>query len=781
MTRRLILLSLFASLLLPQLATATDYYVSTNGDDDDDGLSWETAWQTASKLSSINFEPGDTATFADGTYDGCITLNWHDRGTAQSPVTIKSLNRHMAILKGGASPMQGKNWVVYVADGYSPPEYLIIDGFRMVPYDLRPTTLSGWLYMSNARYCTIRDCQMEDATYWWPVWVTYSSYNRFENLNVWRSLYRDTDGGGTAEHAHGNLCFLSGTSSRNLFECVHFRECGHTPIGVADTCSYTVFRNCLFDSRWARAFDVFSTDRVLMEGCTVTNSFDGTHAASGASNALFKNSIIRNNLFYRNADIPLRMCTFINTDPDPDVEYEVTNSRIHNNTVVLNHRAVFDMQEYASSQGLTIGGNVFQNNLFAYNDLDGDGLVARIHPEVNQSGINILRYNNVFGYAPGCYVIWYAADWSRSIGSHGYTVAQIETAYPSYFYDNLDVEPDFVDMDEDDYRLDTGSDCIDAGAVLTTTIGNGSGTQISVDDARWFYDGFGIPGEQGDLIWVGTPPKHAAVRVVGVNTGGWPDAITVDQSITWKSNDPISLPYTGSAPDLGAYEYDAEEEDWYAAPELPDGLTMEDLRIETMETANQRVIRTTFEEADWLDWCYLWDFNDDPKTEAIMDSSTAGQGSRSMNVQVKSSQSGADLKCYIAPRWWNIDRFPIVRFYYRLPYAAQPQDEVPVGMWVKAFASEVVGEGWVYLGGTATAESGGVPALSSPYDLVADGQWHELVLDVTDILDVLVETQGGYETVYEDVEHLQLFKFGTEGNAASGDEFWFDDFRIDMQ
>ena len=53
--------------------------------------------------------------------------------------------------------------------------------------------------------------------------------------------------------------------------------------------------------------------------------------------------------------------------------------------------------------------------------------------------------------------------------------------------------------------------------------------RLPVEDARPFYDGFGIPGEQGDLIFIG-PRKRCARRE------GGPDANTLllDREVSWE-------------------------------------------------------------------------------------------------------------------------------------------------------------------------------------------------------------------------------------------------------
>ena len=98
------------------------------------------------------------------------------------------------------------------------------------------------------------------------------------------------------------------------------------------------------------------------------------------------------------------------------------------------------------------------------------------------------------------------------------------------------------------FTLTDTSPCIDDAAWLTLCNGGGSGTSITVDDSRYFYPGYGVIN--GDEITVGTDD----VIVTDVNYGT--NVITVTPSITWSDNDPVSLRYSGSAPDIGAYEYD---------------------------------------------------------------------------------------------------------------------------------------------------------------------------------------------------------------------------------
>ncbi|MBL3527184.1 MAG: cadherin-like domain-containing protein, partial [gamma proteobacterium endosymbiont of Lamellibrachia anaximandri] len=86
---------------------------------------------------------------------------------------------------------------------------------------------------------------------------------------------------------------------------------------------------------------------------------------------------------------------------------------------------------------------------------------------------------------------------------------------------------------------------------LTTTVGSGSGTTLVVDDAGYFYDGFGIDGEAGDEIQLQGSSETA--RIVEINYAS--HTITLDHALSWNAGQGVALKYNGSAPDMGAFEH----------------------------------------------------------------------------------------------------------------------------------------------------------------------------------------------------------------------------------
>lgn len=109
-----------------------------------------------------------------------------------------------------------------------------------------------------------------------------------------------------------------------------------------------------------------------------------------------------------------------------------------------------------------------------------------------------------------------------------------------------------MDSDVPDLHLMVGSPCINAGTYLTTiTIANGSGKMFQVADARYFINGWGITGVQGDDIQLYGSSQRARISNIDYST----NTITVDRDLTWTQNQGVGLAYEGAGPDIGAFEF----------------------------------------------------------------------------------------------------------------------------------------------------------------------------------------------------------------------------------
>ena len=119
-------------------------------------------------------------------------------------------------------------------------------------------------------------------------------------------------------------------------------------------------------------------------------------------------------------------------------------------------------------------------------------------------------------------------------------------------------DPNFIDSASRNYVVQPPSLAIDTGLFLTTvTSADATGTSLVVDDARYFYDGWGIPGEVGDIIQLEGQAVRARILEVDYDTG----VITLETALSWQTGLGVSLSYSGIRPDIGAFEYAPSDTD----------------------------------------------------------------------------------------------------------------------------------------------------------------------------------------------------------------------------
>jgi hypothetical protein len=109
---------------------------------------------------------------------------------------------------------------------------------------------------------------------------------------------------------------------------------------------------------------------------------------------------------------------------------------------------------------------------------------------------------------------------------------------------SLTSDPVFTDPTALNFSLQAASPAIGKGVILACAKNAGSGKTISVTNADYFSDGFGIGN--GDLIVVG----NNRVNITAIDYMN--HSISIDRDINWNANDAVSFPFTGIAPDMGA-------------------------------------------------------------------------------------------------------------------------------------------------------------------------------------------------------------------------------------
>jgi parallel beta-helix repeat protein len=460
---------------------------------------------------------GTTVLIRGGSYND--QLSPVKSGTPDDPVIFKSIAGDQVFLN--ASP----------AINLLNCSYIVIDGLRA-----EGTT---WLEARNSDHNVLQNCVFKRTPASGTtgnVRFVQSHYNKILNNSI--------------EEGNDNLLLID--ANFNVVQGNTILQGRHSLLGIR--CGdNNVIRGNYFANSLQKICEVYDCGA---DTTAVPNSFNST-----------KQNLIENNVF---ADAS----SYYSSSGGNGIQYSGQQGIIRRNVFYRCNIGVA-MQVYGGEAQYTLANHV-QHNVFY--DNDGAGISANGSAENNTFTNNVLFSNkgtlpDCFGLSPGqlCYSgvspgtgsLFQSNDFFyqsagqpviEQVWSSGLTISQAGTAFPGMFENTLEADPRFVDAPNHDFHLRPDSPLRDAGAWLTKTVGAGSGTTLAVENAGMFYDGFGIPGESGDLIQLAGQNQNA--RVIQINY--FNNTITVARELTWSSGQAISLAYEGTAPDVGAFEYSSQ-------------------------------------------------------------------------------------------------------------------------------------------------------------------------------------------------------------------------------
>ncbi len=156
--------------------------------------------------------------------------------------------------------------------------------------------------------------------------------------------------------------------------------------------------------------------------------------------------------------------------------------------------------------------NVFKNNIIANT---GDVQVDDIDAVRNLASMNNRYEANLLCGVPGRPA---EVRYGHLGGNDRWTLDEVKRARPGQWASsNRQGDPMFVNTTGQgpakDFNLKQGSPAIDAGVYLTTATQAGNGTVVTVADAGYFSDGWGIPGVEGDSVKIENEEPVGIVRV----------------------------------------------------------------------------------------------------------------------------------------------------------------------------------------------------------------------------------------------------------------------------
>jgi hypothetical protein len=370
--------------------------------------------------------------------------------------------------------------------------YLIVEGLTV-------TNVVGWGRLEDASHNVIRNNRFSMAT----------ARGTTGGLKLVRSSFNKVLGNAFEE---GNDSVVIQESDRNLVAGNRFRWGRHSLLSIRCG-NFNIVRGNWFHNERQKAAEVYdcegvsdapvrldATKRNLLEG----NAFLYTRGPSephkyNAIQYAGQFGIVRKNIFYDNRGGAVRFALYAR---------EALNNyghRVYHNTFYAN--MCYAVSSSAGGAGL-FGDNLVENNLFYRNT---DCIGAPVQTGVLNGSAVVLRANAVL------------------TGSD---------------------DPRFVSIEHLDLRLRPDSPVIDRGIFLARTVEAGSGTEMRVNDVKYFADSYGIPGETGDLIQLANGTER--VQVAGIDYEN--RILKLDRPIAWNAGQGVTLAFEGSAPDLGAYE-----------------------------------------------------------------------------------------------------------------------------------------------------------------------------------------------------------------------------------
>lgn len=476
---------------------ATYYIDGTNGNDTNSG-SQSAPWKTIGKANST-LKAGDTVYIKKGTYKE--TIRPSGSGTKGSYITYAQNGKDEVVINGVSG--SGAN--------LENRSYIMIDGIKFLNIG------QHWVDMyPNSSHNIIKNCHMEEAGAYDGIWIREgSNYNKILNNKL------------IGKCGPKNLIDIW-AGSHNLIDGNEFYGGPHDAIYLRDlpdgSSNYNIIRNNYIQNKWHSNLDNAAADYILIENNVIVDAGEDTaNNMCGSSRdqsspkeekkglqLMAQYSIVRNNILVNNGyGIGLASGSYSTEKPWKN---DCIDNRIYHNTISKNVVGIRHNNSKSSSTD-----NIIKNNIL-YNDRDYSIKV----PSVDK---NYFINNNITG-------------------------AEVRYSPLDIRKDNLSINPLFVDEKNRDFRLQENSKMIDKGAFLTKTENSGSGKTIKLEDARYFMDGWGII--EGDLIQLEGQTQTARITSVDYKT----NTITVDASLSWTKGKGVSLPYQGSAPDIGAFEFE---------------------------------------------------------------------------------------------------------------------------------------------------------------------------------------------------------------------------------
>ncbi len=501
----------------------------------------------ANAMDAVNADPGDapgkTIAIRSGTYNDVIRPQVS--GSPGAPIAIKNYADEVVTITD--SPyLDAEAWGDY--DGYRWGIYAWSVGYITIEGIVFDNPGNGWGRFVNSNNIIVKHCTFHDA----PTNGDVAGL-KFVNSHHNQILNNIIDDG------FDNLSFIN--SNYNLVEGNTVTKADHT-LWAIKCGDYNIIRENYFFNEYQKTGEIYDCNdpanrdmshhgildvNATLHNVVEDNIFAGTAADDGGGpyNAVQlagQYTIIRRNIFYKSEGTGIGLTYY-----SQEAEYDLHNRIYHN---VFYDNAGGAIITGRSNDPAHFGDNIIKNNIMMNNRVIPLGWADNLdsgHQLSHRDMANfIVDHNCIFtDILPIQDSIYVSYDTRMSVSG-----VQNTESFRDLYMDNVVLDPTFEDASSHKFLLQDGSQMIDAGSFLTTAVGSGTqSNELVVADAIYFSDGFGI--KNGDLIQFEGQTER--VEVVGIDFAT--NTLTLNSAMSWDAGDGVALIYTGTSPDIGAFEY----------------------------------------------------------------------------------------------------------------------------------------------------------------------------------------------------------------------------------
>jgi parallel beta-helix repeat protein len=574
-----------------------NYYVSSSsGADSNDGSSAQRPFKTLTKISALQFLPGDSIFLKRGD-------KWNEKlklrssGSSGKPITIDAYGTGKKPQITGITTIDPKSWrqvgesgIYYRITGK--PYGVFEDGVKIIDdnrYNIpdgnnakgNPTlTGSGgdWYFDSptfTLYYRPTSGVPSDHLVQYSPssagIYISKQSYIVIRNINIsyigGSAIYVYSSDHITVDNCDISYTFEHGIQFRSskgynvatnntithIGDGIYWTENNKGPNMAANNtisyCNYVV-GGSQYNNNDGHAIGMQNGNRFVVRDNRISYTNMPAVLIWVGAGSTGKDCVIKgNHILAGNKKTYLKSYYGIGIGWHSVDNGALTGTRLYGNIIRGSH-AGFKL--YSSHSP---GAKVFNNTIYdcgegfrlkkADNWILKNNIVAHTHDYQIYEENNQVGSNNVFDYN------LYYPDIGKGWKYRGNVLPDFNVWRSTSRQDTNSIvaDPLFSNPTSNNFALQSTSPAVDAGTWLTTiTSSTGSGKSFYVKDASYFYDGYGFSGEKGDSITTESGETATIIEIVG-------DMITLDRIISWTKGDGLALKYYGSSPDIGAHEY----------------------------------------------------------------------------------------------------------------------------------------------------------------------------------------------------------------------------------